>query len=301
MYLFIIVSPYQISPLLLARMRRALHCVRGGLLPRASVDARRLSYGARSGYKEGGWSSRSKKQTKKDYMADFLEDLSSDYQVRPKQVPLKPINKNIYVENESTLRRSDEAVEEIRTAGKIIVPAHAPKPMKHLKELQFGDEVNKELYSQFSMPTPIQSQSWPVILSGNDLIGISETGSGKTLGFMLPGLAHAQAQCVTRRQTIVDSLRVAPLGLIVAPVRELARQINEVAEQYKQFFNVDTALFYGGSGKESQSVHFRRGFHLCVGTPGRLIDFIKNGNLDVSNVSSEVKLPVNSVIYTVLH
>ena len=277
-------------------MRRVLYYalnVQGSLLPRVSVNARRFSFGAHSsGYQEGSWSSRSnsKRSTKNNYMKDFLEDLSEGYQAKERSAPLKPVTKNIYVENETTKNRSEEAIEELKTAGKIIVSGHAPKPMKHLKELQFGDSLNKELYAQFSMPTPIQSQSWPVILSGQDLIGISETGSGKTLGFILPALAHVQAQGTTRRQTIVDSLRVAPLGLIVAPVRELARQINEVAEQYKEFFNVETALFYGGSGKESQSVHFRKGFHICVGTPGRLMDFIKHGNLDVSNVSSKVKL-----------
>ena len=238
-----------------------------------------------SGQRDGGWSDRSRARSKKNYMKDFLEELSSEYQVQHKQTPLKPIKKNIYIENETTQKRTNEAVEELRKEGRILVPSHAPKPMKHLKELQFGQDVNEELYSQFKMPTPIQSQSWPIILSGHDLIGISETGSGKTLGFMLPALAHIQAQGYTPKQTIVDSTRVAPLGLVVAPVRELARQINEVAEQYKGFFDVETALFYGGSGKDKQFIHFRKGFHLCIGTPGRLMDFIKNGNLDVSNVS----------------
>ena len=271
-------------------MRRALHpalLLRGCLIWRASVNNRAFSFGAHSGSTEGGWSRR---RTKTNYMQDFLEDLTSEQMGRQKKqtAPLAPINKDIYVENETTQKRSEEAVEEIRSAGKILVSRDAPKPMKHLKELQFGEELNKELYSQFSMPTPIQSQSWPVVLSGRDLIGISETGSGKTLGFMLPGLAHVAAQGVTRRQTIKDQLTVAPLGVIVAPVRELARQINEVAEQYKEFFGVETALFYGGSGKQRQAVHFQKGFHLCMGTPGRLMDFIKNGNLDMSNVSSEV-------------
>ena len=238
-----------------------------------------------SGQRDGGWSNRSQSRAKKNYMQDFLEELSSEQQVQHEQTQLKSVKKDIYIENETTQKRTAEAVDELRKTGKILVPSHAPKPMKHLKELQFGQEVNEELYSQFKMPTPIQSQSWPIILSGHDLIGISETGSGKTLGFMLPVLAHIQAQGYTPRDTIVGNERVAPLGLIVAPVRELARQINEVAEQYKGFFDAETALFYGGSGKDKQFIHFRHGFHLCIGTPGRLMDFIKHRHLDVSNVS----------------
>ncbi|KAI6654248.1 ATP-dependent RNA helicase [Oopsacas minuta] len=256
------------------------------LVPRVVYSNERgFSFDANpSGYRDS-WSTRSRGRMKKEYMNDFLKELSSEHQVKEKEKVLKPFRKDIYIENETTKKRTDEAVEEIRKNGRILVPSHVPKPIKHLKELQFGEELNLELYSKFQMPTPIQSQSWPVILSGHDLIGISETGSGKTLGFMLPALAHLQAQELFQRQTIVGSNRVAPMGIIVAPVRELARQINQVAEDYKKFFDVETALFYGGSGKDSQFVHFRRGFHLCIGTPGRLMDFIKNGNLDLSNVS----------------
>lgn len=81
--------------------------------------------------------------------------------------------------------------------------------------------------STFKQPSAIQAQSWPVILSGRDLVGIASTGSGKTLAFGLPGMAHIRAQ----RQAGGKGTGVRPVMLCLAPTRELACQIQEVLEE----------------------------------------------------------------------
>ena len=222
---------------------------------------------------------------RKDRMDTFMEELGA-YSRPRKQEQLGALKKNIYIENEKTKARNSKTVKEMRENGKILVPENTPNPIKHFNELQFGDNVIEYLSSQYQMPTAIQSQAWPIVLSGKDLIGISETGSGKTLGFILPILEHIRQQNISLSQTLSDRMVVAPAGIIVAPVRELARQISEVAKEYEEFFGLRSALFYGGSGKNHQTTHFHEGFHLCIGTPGRLLDFAHSGNLDLERAST---------------
>ena len=82
----------------------------------------------------------------------------------------------------------------------------------------------------YSAPTPIQAQSWPVAMQGRDLVSIAKTGSGKTCGFLLPGLVHIEA---TRKDP-----RQGPTLLVIAPTRELAVQIKEEADKFGRSSNV---------------------------------------------------------------
>jgi superfamily II DNA/RNA helicase len=97
----------------------------------------------------------------------------------------------------------------------------------------------------FLKPTLIQSCSWPILLSGLDLIGIALTGSGKTLAFILPALIHASHQDFVQPG---DS----PIVLVMAPTRELVQQIYTVAHQFGQLAQCRTAVIFGGASKEPQ-------------------------------------------------
>ncbi|GIQ92691.1 hypothetical protein KIPB_016604, partial [Kipferlia bialata] len=111
---------------------------------------------------------------------------------------------------------------------------------------------------------------WPVAMSGRDLIGIAETGSGKTLSFALPAMVHLLAQAPIRRGD-------GPICLVMAPTRELAIQIKDEIDKFGSDEKVRCALVYGGAPRYAQVSECRRGAEIVVATPGRLIDFLESG------------------------
>ncbi len=125
----------------------------------------------------------------------------------------------------------------------------------------------------YDLPTPIQQQAIPHVLEGRDVLGLAQTGTGKTAAFMLPIL-----QRLTR-----GPLR-RPRALIVAPTRELAEQIHESAEALGGRTRVRSAAIYGGVGKGPQVAAIKRGTEIIVACPGRLLDHIGEGNIDLSTI-----------------
>ena len=125
----------------------------------------------------------------------------------------------------------------------------------------------------YDTPTPIQQQAIPLVLNGRDLIGIAQTGTGKTAAFVLPILQH-----LTRGPR--GQIRV----LIVAPTRELAEQIHQVTSDFGKQTNVRSMTIYGGVSKVRQVEALRRGVEIVVATPGRLLDISNEGNINLRNV-----------------
>jgi len=117
-------------------------------------------------------------------------------------------------------------------------------------------------------PTPIQEKSFPVILSGKDMVGIAQTGTGKTLAFLLPVLKQWKF-----------SKEKQPTVVIVVPTRELVIQITEESEKPAGFMNIKHAGVYGGVNTVQQSPLIVEGVDILVGTPGRMLDFLLNGIL----------------------
>ena len=122
-------------------------------------------------------------------------------------------------------------------------------------------------------PTPIQQQAIPVALAGRDLLGLAQTGTGKTAAFRLP---------------ILQRLTKGPLrkvrALIVAPTRELGEQIAQISNTLSQRLKVSTVTVYGGVGKMPQVNALRRGAEIVVACPGRLLDLLGEGQIDLSGV-----------------
>ena len=125
----------------------------------------------------------------------------------------------------------------------------------------------------YTTPTPIQQQAIPFVLEGRDVLGLAMTGTGKTAAFMLPIL-----QRLTR-----GPLR-RPRVLIVAPTRELAEQINETAAVLGRHTKIRSAAIYGGVGKGPQVAAIKRGTEILVACPGRLLDHIGAGDIDLSTI-----------------
>ena len=133
----------------------------------------------------------------------------------------------------------------------------------------------------YSTPTPIQAQAIPHLLAGRDLLGSAQTGTGKTAAFALP-ILH---QLDTKRQPARPGL---PTGLVLSPTRELAVQIGESFKTYGQFVGFRHAVIYGGVPQHSQVRALRRGVHLVVATPGRLLDLMEQGHLQLGQLRTFV-------------
>lgn len=126
-------------------------------------------------------------------------------------------------------------------------------------------------------PTPIQQQAIPILLEGADLLGIAQTGTGKTAAFSLPlldGLARDGARAKPRK----------PLALILAPTRELAVQIKEELDKFGRFTKTTQTLIFGGVGQNPQVRALARGIDIVIATPGRLLDLAAQGHIDLSSV-----------------
>jgi ATP-dependent RNA helicase RhlE len=125
----------------------------------------------------------------------------------------------------------------------------------------------------YSEPTPIQQQAIPPILAGRDLLGIAQTGTGKTAAFVLPIL-----------QRLIANPGRGVRALILAPTRELAEQIHQATRVYGKRTGVRSAAIYGGVGKPKQIEALRRGADVVVACPGRLLDLAGERSLDLSRV-----------------
>ena len=125
----------------------------------------------------------------------------------------------------------------------------------------------------YSKPTPIQQQAIPIVLQGRDVLGLAQTGTGKTAAFVLPILQRL-AQGPSRKVR----------ALIVAPTRELAEQIHQAVGALGRNGRIRSAAIYGGVSKSAQSILLRRGVQIVVACPGRLLDHIEDRNIDLSAV-----------------
>ena len=135
--------------------------------------------------------------------------------------------------------------------------------------------IQKEGYTQ---PTPIQQQAIPQILDGRDLLGCAQTGTGKTAAFAIPML-----QLLTGRPSKNPGGR--PIRtLILTPTRELAIQIEESFRAYGSFLSLKTCVIFGGVGQTPQVEALKRGPEILVATPGRLLDLISQGFIDLKNI-----------------
>lgn len=145
-------------------------------------------------------------------------------------------------------------------------------------ELGLPDELLKAVESMgFESPSPIQAKTIPLALTGKDLIGLSQTGSGKTAAFALPTLAR------------IDADLNEPQALIVCPTRELAVQVcEEVFNLGCKAKKIRAVPVYGGTPIDRQLKSFRKGVHVVVGTPGRLLDHLKRRSFNPKNIQTVI-------------
>ena len=118
----------------------------------------------------------------------------------------------------------------------------------------------------YTQPTTIQAKAFPVVMSGKDVVGVAQTGTGKTLAYLLPSLRLWKF-----------SKDKHPQILIIVPTRELVVQIVEEVEKLTTYMNIVTVGVYGGTNIKTQMAAMENGLDVLVGTPGRLLDLILTG------------------------
>ncbi|XP_071383532.1 probable ATP-dependent RNA helicase DDX5 isoform X2 [Centroberyx affinis] len=189
---------------------------------------------------------------------------------------LPKFQKNFYQEHPDVTRRAIQEVEQYRRSKEVTVKGRdCPKPIMKFHEATFPSYVMDVIVKQnWTEPTPIQSQGWPLALSGKDMVGIAQTGSGKTLAYLLPAIVHIQHQPFLEHGD-------GPICLVLAPTRELAQQVQQVAAEYGRASRLKSTCIYGGAPKGPQIRDLERGVEICIATPGRLIDFLECGKTNL--------------------
>ncbi|CAM6051893.1 unnamed protein product [Sphagnum compactum] len=155
---------------------------------------------------------------------------------------------------------------------------NVPAPYMTFDVAGFSPDLLRELQSAgFKAPTPIQAQSWPIAMQNRDIVAIAKTGSGKTLGYLLPGFLHLE-----RRR---KNSRLGPTILVLAPTRELATQIQDECVKFGRSSRITSTCVYGGAPKGPQLRDIERGADIIIATPGRLNDFLEVKKVSLKQVS----------------
>ncbi|KAH7530551.1 hypothetical protein JRO89_XSUnG0021200 [Xanthoceras sorbifolium] len=195
------------------------------------------------------------------------------------KIDYEPFRKNFYIEVKEIVKMTPEEVAayrkelELKIHGKDVL-----KPIKTWHQTGLTSKIMETIKKfNFEKPMPIQAQALPIIMSGRDCIGVAKTGSGKTLAFVLPMLRHIKDQ-----PPVVAG--DGPIGLIMAPTRELVQQIHSDIRKFAKVMGIRCVPVYGGSGVAQQISELKRGTEIVVCTPGRMIDILCTSGGKITNL-----------------
>ncbi|XP_066139521.1 ATP-dependent RNA helicase DDX42 [Euwallacea fornicatus] len=195
-------------------------------------------------------------------------------------IEYQPFQKNFYIEHPEIKMLTKDKVAELRNMYDLKVSGtDAPKPVASFGHFGFDDKLLKTIIkAEYSSPTPIQAQAVPAAMMGRDVLGIAQTGSGKTAAFLWPLLKHVSVQKPVEEGE-------GPIALILAPTRELAIQIYIEAKKFAKVYDLRVICAYGGGSKWEQSNALKEGAEIVVATPGRIIDHVKGGGTNLQRVT----------------
>lgn len=223
--------------------------------------------GGRGGYGGGG--------------GDRMGELGANLKQQQWDVSTLPkFEKSFYKEDPAVTARSQADVDKFRADNNMtLAGTDIPRPVETFDEAGFPAYVLNEVKAAgFAKPTAIQSQGWPMALSGRDVVGVAETGSGKTLSYCLPAIVHINAQPLLAPGD-------GPIVLILAPTRELAVQIQEEVSKFGKSSRIRNTCVYGGVPKGQQIRDLAKGVEVCIATPGRLIDMLEMGKTNLRRIT----------------
>jgi ATP-dependent RNA helicase RhlE len=148
-------------------------------------------------------------------------------------------------------------------------------------DLTIIEPVLKALVKEgYDTPTPIQEKAIPIIMSGKDVLGCAQTGTGKTAAFSIPVIQ----QILSKSDNPSEKKKKKLKALILTPTRELALQVYESFVKYSAFTTLKSSVIYGGVNQSRQVNALRKGVDILIATPGRLLDLAQQGFVDFSNV-----------------
>src|SRR5215217_5133067 len=148
-----------------------------------------------------------------------------------------------------------------------------PQQTLNFGSLTLSSPVTRALQEMgFEEPTPVQAQAIPLLLAGRDVVAQALTGTGKTAAFGIPMVEK------------IDPARHVVQGVVLAPTRELAVQVAEHLALLGRYRDLRVVAIYGGQPIDRQLRALRQGMHVVVATPGRLLDHMRRGTLDLGNV-----------------
>ncbi|XP_050376771.1 DEAD-box ATP-dependent RNA helicase 42 [Argentina anserina] len=190
-----------------------------------------------------------------------------------------PFRKKFYIEVKEISRMTPEEVGAYRKELELKIHGKdVPKPIKSWHQTGLTNKILETIKKlNYEKPMPIQAQALPIVMSGRDCIGIGKTGSGKTLAFVLPMLRHIKDQ-----PPVVAG--DGPIGLIMAPTRELVQQIHSDIRKFAKVLGLRCVPVFGGSGVAQQISELKRGTEIVVCTPGRMIDILCTSGGKITNL-----------------
>ncbi|KAM6185157.1 putative ATP-dependent RNA helicase DDX43 [Rhynchocyon petersi] len=207
---------------------------------------------------------------------------------KEKWAGLPPIKKSFYVESAETSSMSQEQIDNWRKENynvmcddlKVGEKRPIPNPTCKFEDaFHCYPEVMENIKrAGFQKPTPIQSQAWPIVLQGIDLIGVAQTGTGKTLSYLMPGFIHLDSQPVARNQ------KHGPGMLVLTPTRELALQVEAECSKYS-YKGLKSVCIYGGGDRDGQIQDVTKGVDIIIATPGRLNDLQMNNFVNLKSIT----------------
>ncbi|XP_029786451.1 DEAD box protein 53 [Suricata suricatta] len=207
---------------------------------------------------------------------------------KKKWADLPPIKKNFYIETKATRSMSQVQVAKWRKENFDLMcddlkdgeKRSIPNPTCKFEDAfqPFPELVKVLKRAGFQKPTPIQSQAWPIILQGIDLIGVAQTGTGKTLSYLMPGFIHLNNQSASREE------RNGPGMLVLIPTRELALQVEAECSKYS-YNGLKSVCIYGGRNRHQQIQDITKGIDIIIATPGRLNDLQMNKFVNLRSIT----------------
>jgi hypothetical protein len=221
---------------------------------------------------EGDLIDESEMEAKKKSALEILEDAKRAKELKPldhSTVEYMPFRKNLYIVPRVLAKLPPEEVAMVRGTLQIKVRGKGcPVPVENWDQCGLSERI-LSIINKHNLVAPfsIQKQAIPAIMCGRDIIAVAKTGSGKTLAFLLPLFRHILDQPPLRDGE-------GPIGLIMAPARELAFQITNEAKKFTKALGLRVACIYGGAGVADQIAELKRGADIVVCTPGRMIDIL---------------------------
>lgn len=196
------------------------------------------------------------------------------------RIEYQKFQKDIYRQHPENIKLTDDIVQQYLEDLEIsITGENVPRPIQRFEHAGFDFQLVREISRLgFTNPTAIQAQALPIILSGRNLIGLAKTGSGKTFAYIWPMLMHVLAQTP---QTYGDG----PIGLVLAPTRELVLQIHQEAKKFSHLYDITLCPIFGGAGKWEMTKALKETPQIVIATPGRLIELIKLKATDLMRCS----------------